>query len=44
MPSLDAAALLDAARALGVNVGRYKLAAFVISAVYASIAGAFHER
>jgi branched-chain amino acid transport system permease protein len=29
----------DAARALGVNVARYKLAAFVVSAVYASIAG-----
>jgi branched-chain amino acid transport system permease protein len=29
----------DAARALGVNVARYKLAAFVISAVYASLAG-----
>ena len=29
----------DAARALGVNVARYKLAAFVISAIYASIAG-----
>ena len=29
----------DAARALGVNVSRYKLAAFVISAIYASIAG-----
>ena len=29
----------DAARALGINVARYKLAAFVISAIYASIAG-----
>jgi branched-chain amino acid transport system permease protein len=29
----------DAARALGINVARYKLAAFVLSAVYASIAG-----
>ena len=29
----------DAARALGINVGRYKLAAFVISAIYASISG-----
>jgi branched-chain amino acid transport system permease protein len=29
----------DAARALGVNVSRTKLAAFVISAIYASIAG-----
>ena len=29
----------DAARALGVNVARYKLAAFVISAIYASLAG-----
>ena len=29
----------DAARALGVKVARYKLAAFVISAIYASIAG-----
>lgn len=29
----------DAARALGVDVARYKLAAFVVSAVYASVAG-----
>lgn len=29
----------DAARALGINVARYKLAAFVVSAVYAAIAG-----
>ena len=29
----------DAARALGVNVARYKLAAFVISALYAALAG-----
>jgi branched-chain amino acid transport system permease protein len=29
----------DAARALGVDVARYKLAAFVVSAVYASLAG-----
>ena len=29
----------EAARALGVNVARYKLAAFVIAAVYASAAG-----
>jgi branched-chain amino acid transport system permease protein len=29
----------DAARALGINVARYKLAAFVLSAAYASIAG-----
>ena len=29
----------DAARALGINVSRFKLAAFVISAIYASIAG-----
>ena len=29
----------DAARALGINVRRFKLAAFVISAIYASIAG-----
>ena len=29
----------DAARALGIEVARYKLAAFVVSAVYASIAG-----
>ncbi|QEL22065.1 branched-chain amino acid ABC transporter permease [Bosea sp. F3-2] len=29
----------EAARALGINVRRYKLAAFVISAVYASLAG-----
>jgi branched-chain amino acid transport system permease protein len=29
----------DAARALGINVPRYKLAAFVIAAVYAAIAG-----
>lgn len=29
----------DAARALGIDVARYKLAAFVVSAVYASIAG-----
>lgn len=29
----------DAARALGVDVARYKLAAFVVSAIYASIAG-----
>ena len=29
----------DAARALGINVGRYKLAAFAISATYASLAG-----
>ncbi len=29
----------DAARALGINVGGYKLAAFVISAIYASISG-----
>ena len=29
----------DAARALGVEVARYKLAAFVVSAVYAAIAG-----
>src|SRR5436190_5026095 len=29
----------DAARALGVDVARYKLAAFVVSAVYAAIAG-----
>jgi len=29
----------DAARALGINVARTKLAAFVISAIYASIAG-----
>lgn len=29
----------EAARALGINVSRYKLAAFVISAVYAAIAG-----
>ena len=29
----------QAARALGVNVARYKLAAFVIAAVYASVAG-----
>ena len=29
----------DAARALGIDVARYKLAAFVVSAVYAAIAG-----
>ena len=29
----------DAARALGIDVARYKLAAFVVSATYASIAG-----
>ena len=29
----------DAARALGIDVTRYKLAAFVVSAVYAAIAG-----
>jgi branched-chain amino acid transport system permease protein len=29
----------NAARALGINVARYKLAAFVISAAYASLAG-----
>ncbi len=29
----------DAARALGINVSHYKLAAFVIAAVYAAIAG-----
>jgi len=29
----------DAARALGIGVARYKLAAFVVSAVYAAIAG-----
>ena len=29
----------DAARALGIEVARYKLAAFVVSAVYAAIAG-----
>ncbi|MCO5066680.1 MAG: branched-chain amino acid ABC transporter permease [Rhizobiaceae bacterium] len=29
----------QAARALGINVSRYKLAAFVISALYASVAG-----
>ena len=29
----------DAARALGINVARYKLAAFVISAMYAALAG-----
>lgn len=29
----------DAARALGINVARYKLSAFIISAIYASIAG-----
>ena len=29
----------DAARALGINVARYKLAAFVISALYAALAG-----
>lgn len=29
----------DAARALGVDVARYKLAAFIVSATYASIAG-----
>jgi branched-chain amino acid transport system permease protein len=29
----------DAARALGVDVARFKLAAFVVSAVYASLAG-----
>jgi branched-chain amino acid transport system permease protein len=29
----------DAARALGIDVARYKLAAFVLSAVYAAIAG-----
>jgi branched-chain amino acid transport system permease protein len=29
----------DAARALGVEIARYKLAAFVLSAVYAAIAG-----
>jgi branched-chain amino acid transport system permease protein len=29
----------DAARALGINVARYKLAAFVVSAVYAAISG-----
>lgn len=29
----------DAARALGINVPRYKLAAFVIAAVYAAVAG-----
>jgi branched-chain amino acid transport system permease protein len=29
----------DAARALGVDVARYKLAAFVVSAVYAAVAG-----
>jgi branched-chain amino acid transport system permease protein len=29
----------DAARALGINVARTKLAAFVISAIYASVAG-----
>jgi branched-chain amino acid transport system permease protein len=29
----------DAARALGIDVARYKLGAFVISAVYAAIAG-----
>ena len=29
----------DAARALGIDVARYKLAAFVLSAVYAAVAG-----
>lgn len=29
----------DAARALGIDVARYKLAAFIVSATYASIAG-----
>lgn len=29
----------DAAKALGINVARYKLAAFVIAAVYAAVAG-----
>jgi branched-chain amino acid transport system permease protein len=29
----------DAARALGIDVARYKLAAFIVSAVYAAIAG-----
>ena len=29
----------DAARALGINIARYKLAAFVVAAVYASAAG-----
>ncbi len=29
----------DAARALGINIARYKLAAFVVAAVYASVAG-----
>jgi branched-chain amino acid transport system permease protein len=29
----------DAARALGIDIARYKLAAFVVSAAYASIAG-----
>jgi len=29
----------DAARALGIDVARYKLAAFVVSAVYAALAG-----
>ena len=29
----------DAARALGINVSYYKLAAFVIAAVYAAVAG-----
>ena len=30
-----------AARVLGINVARYKLTAFVLSAVYASIAGSY---
>src|SRR5207244_11560159 len=29
----------DAARALGIDVARYKLGAFVLSAVYAAVAG-----
>jgi branched-chain amino acid transport system permease protein len=29
----------DAARALGIDVARYKLAAFIVSAVYAAVAG-----
>jgi branched-chain amino acid transport system permease protein len=29
----------NAARALGIDVARYKLAAFVVSAVYAAVAG-----